>query len=203
MLTPGEIPVWLARLDRVHGAQLPPPLPEVAERAARLRSGDEARRYLACHGVLRAILASLDLPTGWARDKRGKPRLPERPDVSFSLSRSCEIAVFAVARGVDVGVDVERIRPLPDCDEIAVRFLAPSQANALLDVPAETREREFFRLWTRTEAALKALGVGLYGAGQELVGDWTIREVEAGEGYAAAVAVRAAGCSVAVREFEW
>jgi hypothetical protein len=79
-----------------------------------------------------------------------------------------------VALGVDVGVDIERLRPLPECD--------------------------FFRRRTRIEAKLKARGVGLYGAGAELGGDWTVEPIEAGAGFAAAVAVERAGMRV-VSEF--
>jgi hypothetical protein len=55
-------------------------------------------------------------------------------------------------------------------------------------VPAEAREKEFFSRWTAIEAVLKARGIGLYGAGTEPDGEWTVLPVEAGRGYTAAVA---------------
>jgi len=109
----------------------------------------------------------------------------------FSLSRSQGVALIAVALEVDAGVDVERLRPIPEYAAIAERFFPPSEREDL-------DERDFFRRWTRIEAKLKARGVGLYGAGAELGGEWTVEPIDAGEGFAAAVAVERAGMRVVV-----
>jgi 4'-phosphopantetheinyl transferase len=98
-------------------------------------------------------------------------------------------------------VDVERLRPLPDCLAIAERFFPPTDAAALAGEPADRREHEFFRRWTRIEAVLKARGIGLYGAGAEPAGDWTVLPVNVGEEYTAAVAAARAGVTVQVRVF--
>jgi hypothetical protein len=42
--------------------------------------------------------------------------------------------------------------------------------------------------------------VGLYGAGAELGGEWTVEPIDAGEGFAAAVAVERPGMRVVVHE---
>ena len=99
-----------------------------------------------------------------------------------------------VALGVDVGVDIERLRPLPEYAAIAERFFPPSEREVL-------DERDFFRRWTRIEAKLKARGIGLYGLGLDLDGDWTVEEIEAGPGFAAAVAVERAGMRVVGKFF--
>ena len=201
MLKAGEILVWRARLDELPERDLPPLLPEESARAGRFRSDEVRTRFVRSHGVLRAILASLNLPPDFARDDRNKPFLPGLPDVHFNLSRSRGMALYAVARGVEVGVDVERVRSLPEYLAIAERFLPPSHYAALLEAPQEARLAGFFRVWTRLEASLKAIGVGLYGAGEELAGPWTLAEIDAGEGFAAAVAAPAENCRVIVRDF--
>jgi 4'-phosphopantetheinyl transferase len=94
-----------------------------------------------------------------------------------------------VALGVDVGVDIERLRPMPEYAAIAERFFPPSERD-------ELDEYDFFHRWTRIEAQLKARGVGLYGAGAELGGEWTVEPIDAGEGFAAAVAAERAGMRV-------
>jgi 4'-phosphopantetheinyl transferase len=145
---------------------------------------------------LREVLASLGLPTEVAHDHRGKPYLAGRPDIGVSLARSGGVELFALAEGIEVGVDIERLRPVPEYLAIAERYFPPSRYRALVDMPAEEQEREFFREWTRFEAAVKALGTGLFGAGREFEGDWTVVNWKVGEGFVAAVAARAANVRV-------
>jgi 4'-phosphopantetheinyl transferase len=95
----------------------------------------------------------------------------------FNLSHSGDVLLVALARDVEVGVDVERIRPVPEMQTIARRWLG-------LDVVAN--EREFFEAWTRHEAKLKALGMGLSGKADDFTG--IVSAIDAGPGYAAAVA---------------
>jgi hypothetical protein len=47
---------------------------------------------------------------------------------------------------------------------------------------------------------LKARGIGLYGAGTALDGDWTVVPIDAGEEYAAAVAAERSGMAVEMRQ---
>jgi hypothetical protein len=79
---------------------------------------------------------------------------------------------------------------------VAERFFAAEDTAALAETPAVEREREFFVQWTRTEAMWKARGIGLYGAGTVLDGDWTVVPIDAGEGYVAAVAAERSGMVV-------
>ena len=108
----------------------------------------------------------------------------------FNLSHSGDVTLVAVARDSEVGVDVERIRPVIEMRAIARRWLG---RDDMAD------EREFLRAWTRHEAMLKALGVGLSGKAEGFTG--TVSEIDAGMGYAAAVAVLAADCRVIVRDW--
>jgi hypothetical protein len=47
---------------------------------------------------------------------------------------------------------------------------------------------------------LKARGVGLYGAGAELDGDWTTQAIAVSEGYAGSVAAASGGMRVVVED---
>jgi 4'-phosphopantetheinyl transferase len=167
---PGEIHVWLARNQ--------------SSRAA-LRATLE--RYTA---------DALE----FAHGPHGKPYLRDAPQLQFNLSHSGGVSLVAVALDVEVGVDIERLRPMPDCLAVAGRFLAPGDAAALAETPRAEREREFFIRWTRTEAMWKARGMGLYGAGVALDGDWTVVPIDAGEEYAAAVAAERSGMAVEMRQ---
>jgi len=66
----------------------------------------------------------------------------------------------AICRCATVGIDVEKIRPLPDATELTSQ-LHPLEREALLRVPPIDLETAFYRCWTRKEAVLKAVGMGL------------------------------------------
>ena len=167
---PGRIHVWLAR---------------------RLLSRDALRSILG-----RYTAGALE----FAHGPHGKPYLRDAPQLRFNLSHSGGVSLVAVALDVEVGVDIERLRPMPDCQAVAERFLAPEDAAALTETPAVEREREFFIRWTRSEAMWKARGLGLYGAGTALDGDWTVVPIDAGEEFAAAVAAERSGMAVEIKQ---
>jgi phosphopantetheinyl transferase len=153
------------------------------------------------HAALRAILRQYtDGPLSFALAEHGKPYLPAAPELKFNLSHSHGMALVAVAREVEIGVDVERFRALPECLKIAERFFPPSEFAALAEVAREDRDREFFRRWTGIEATLKARGVGLFGAGLELEGEWSVVPVDVGPDYAASVAANCGALTVRRRE---
>jgi 4'-phosphopantetheinyl transferase len=192
-----NVDVWVVPLDA--GEDWLPPTPAEAQQAARLVSEPLRRRYLRSHAALRAILGTYAAgPLDFAVSEHGKPYLPAFPDLQFNLSHSHDLALVAVTRGIDIGVDVERFRPMQECMSIAERFFPPLEAAALAAVPPEGREIQFFRLWTRIEAMLKARGIGLYGAGQELDGEWSVLPIEVGPEYSASVAANCAKLNVFV-----
>ena len=195
-----NVDVWVVPLDA--GQDWLPPTPAEAQQAARLVSEPLRRRYLRSHAALRAVLATYTpAPLDFAYAEHGKPYLPALPDLRFNLSHSHDMALVAVARGIEIGVDVERFRPMQECMSIAERFFPPMEAAELASMPPDGREVEFFRLWTRIEAKLKARGIGLYGAGQELAGEWTVLPIEVGPDYSAAVAANCAELSVFVHPY--
>jgi 4'-phosphopantetheinyl transferase len=192
MLKPGEVHIWRVRLNR---AQASPPTAEEAERAARFATPALRRRYLRAHAALRAILASVtSAPLDFALHEKGKPYLLSAPEVHFNLAHSGEMALVAAALNVEVGVDIERVRPLAEYAAIAQRYFPPGYTTP-------SGVRDFFRHWTRFEALLKAHGAGLYGAGTALPGVWSVTEIDAGPRFTAAVAVE--GPLLPVRVFEW
>lgn len=163
---------------------------------------DHARRYLRSHAALRAILREFTtVPLDFAVAEHGKPYLPAIPDLQFNLSHSHERALIAVGREIPIGADIEWLRPLPEHLAIAERFFPPAEFAALAETQLQGREDEFFRRWTRIEAVLKARGVGLYGAGIEPEGEWSVLPVEAGEGYVASIAAGCAAIQLRPRHF--
>jgi 4'-phosphopantetheinyl transferase len=181
-----------------------PPAGEVNVWMVRLGTAPEpSRRSLVSHVALRLVLGELTgtAPESLRFERRcghcggaghGKPRLAGRPDLDFSISHSGGLALIAVARGRRVGVDVERVRRRTDVLAIARGSLSARERHAI-ECPGtdEARREAFFRCWTRKEAYLKAVGVGLAGGldtDPEEARGWQIRSLSAPPGYMAAVA---------------
>lgn len=125
-----------------------------------------------------------------ANGEHGKPRLAEESDrLAFNLSHSGEIALVAVSRGREVGVDVERVRPERDLVALAERALAPEAAAAVREAAEPERARLFYELWTRHEARLKCLGIGLAARPPWPTPAVAVETLPVDSGFAAAVAV--------------
>jgi len=95
---------------------------------------------------------------------RGKPSLTQDQNhdaLRFSLSHSRGTLLVAVARGREVGVDVETIRPERPHLALAQRFFSALEAEAFSALPVRVRPFAFASAWTRKEAYLKATGEGI------------------------------------------
>ena len=93
----------------------------------------------------------------------GRPRLAgaDAGALHFNWSHSGDQALCAVARGIEPGVDLERLRPRPRALEIARRYFSHEETAALAALVPERRDAAFLQLWTAKEAVLKATGRGL------------------------------------------
>lgn len=100
-------------------------------------------------------------------DVHGKPRLAPPSSPGFNLSHCGDVVLLAIGRGVELGVDVEVLRPRPRALQLAQRYFTADEAAALAALPEDERQQAFYRLWTAKEAVLKALGRGLaFGLGR-------------------------------------
>jgi 4'-phosphopantetheinyl transferase len=135
-------------------------------RAQRFHFEVHRRRFTVARAGLRAVLGRyLRCPAADVRFRygnHGKPALAgEAGDLRFNLSHSADGALVAVTLGADLGVDLEQLRALTDLEGLARRFFAAGEVTDLLAVPAAERGAAFFRCWTRKEAYIKAVGLGL------------------------------------------
>ncbi len=185
------------------------------ERAARFRFEHLRYSFTCARGALRVLLggylgiAAAAVEFGYGSN--GKPFLKSGDSIRFNASHSGDWAVFAFASGCDVGIDVEKVRPLPDMADIARNYFCRAEWEALMSLPAEEREAAFFRCWTRKEAYIKATGEGLsapldafqvtldadaparflhIGHDESAAAEWTLEDLRVAPGYAAALACR-------------
>lgn len=137
-------------------------------RAERFYFQEHQERFIAGRGLLRNILSRyLDKKPGQLRfryNSYGKPALIEESDVEglrFNLSHSHDMALYAVTRGREIGIDIERFRHDVEAEKLAERFFSPRETAVLRALPERLRTEGFFNCWTRKEAYIKAEGEGM------------------------------------------
>jgi 4'-phosphopantetheinyl transferase len=141
--------------------------PQERARTRRFRLAHLGRRYVVAHGLTRQLLAThfgaLPQHLEFEYTARGKPRIARSVGnrLHFNLSHSGALALIGLARGGELGLDLERCRPDPGLLAIANRFFAPRERAALLALPEARRNEAFYTAWTRKEAYVKAIGRGL------------------------------------------
>lgn len=185
-------------------------------RASRFLKPLHKARFIAARGYLRQILehyvkcdaAALKFEV----KPNGKPYLSmPGPVVHFNLSHCDDAAAVAVCRTAEVGIDIERVRPVRN--GLARRYFSQVEASGLEALPEAECLESFFRCWTRKEAFLKATGEGIrrgldsfcvtFSPGdparvdsidgdREAANAWTLLDFDPGEGLIGAVAVKAA-----------
>lgn len=194
-------------------------------RAARFHFARDRQRYIVAHGLLRVLLGSyLGYPPErleFVSGPHGKPALAGAAGASplrFNLSHAHGRVLYAVTSQREVGVDIEEQRELPDAEQIAERFFSVREREVWRAVPAHEKSAAFFACWTRKEAYLKAIGMGLAmpldafavslapGEPARLVevkggpyepARWSLRDLPPIPGYAAALAVEGHGWELA------
>lgn len=170
-LEPGCVHVWCASLRQSES---------VLEGMRRTLSGDELERaerfrfqrhrtaFAISRGLLRTLagryLGAPPQELCFAYTPYGKPYLVgpfAGGSLHFNLSHSHELVLYAFAADVEVGIDVEYLRPEFAGEEIARRFFSRREVESLSALPADRRAEAFFKCWTRKEAFIKAIGEGL------------------------------------------
>ena len=133
-------------------------------RAARYKLKESRDVFVLARGLLRLELArrlGVDaLSIQFDVRESGLRRLdPSRPDWRFSVSHTGPHVAIAMAKGADVGIDIERLDRQVEPLHIAKRYFTPREFEALKSTPEEARVKAFFAGWTRKEAVVKARGL--------------------------------------------
>jgi 4'-phosphopantetheinyl transferase len=164
-----EVHLWSASLERPADEvdRLAQVLTaEERERAARFKHRQPHDHFVLARGTLRLLLARYlgaePATIGFRFGPQGKPYLaePAWSWLQFNISHSHGLALYAFTRHIEVGVDVEQVRPFNDL-AFAERFFTPGEVESLRLVAPERRTEVFFHAWTRKEAILKATGEGI------------------------------------------
>lgn len=171
-LPPDEVHVWRVEPEEINDPGLLETYlgllsPEEREKQRKFYFEKNKRQYLVSHALVRLTLSRYAPvePRAWTfvTNEYGCPRVAGEGNawLRFNLSHTDGMAMIAVARDVDVGVDVEDTLRTGETTGIAGRFFAPSEVQALKALEASRQRERFFEYWTLKEAYIKARGMGL------------------------------------------
>lgn len=224
-----SVTVWTVRLDAPVEFLAPAEKilsPDELTKAKSFRNDQARRNYVLAHAALRRVLGAA-LKTNPATIQfrnglQGKPTLAGAATGGweFNLTHSGDLALIAVAQGAEVGIDVERARPMSEALRLAERFFTAAEHAALRALPVTDQTAAFLNLWTRKEAFVKATGWGIMDAltrfevsleaearvlsidgDARTAAQWTLHSFHPAPGYVATAAVRSPAARFTSQEF--
>lgn len=141
---------------------------EERERADRYQFAAHRQRFIACRARLRILLAgytagsveNISLLTN-AHGKLSLNGHGSSVSIRFNVSHSQDLAVLAFSLDREIGVDVEAVRTDEWLDQVARAHFSAGEYRFYSKTPMAQRNQVFFDYWTRKEACLKAIGLGL------------------------------------------
>jgi 4'-phosphopantetheinyl transferase len=227
-----EIHVWMVKLawpDGVADRLKNYLTDEETNQAARFHFAHDQRRFVIRRAILRRLLASYlgkrADAIGLLSGLNGKPFVSGQDvpgGICFNCSHSADRGLIVITRGRGLGADLEQHRHLNDAEDLAKAFFSNSEIKELNDLPQSLKMVGFFNCWTRKEAFVKAVGLGLsfplnrfsvsltpgqpatlldVAEDHEAMKKWTMASLDVGVDYSAALVFE--GRNVKFHYFEW
>jgi len=142
--------------------------PNEVARSNRFHRKSDCENFIVSRGVLRAILGQYlnrsPEKIEFAYGPNGKPMLGGElaGQLQFNLSHSQGITLYVFGMHHPVGIDLEFMGSVTtDLSQIANRFFSRAELEQLESAEKSNYSTLFFTYWTRKEAHLKALGLGI------------------------------------------
>jgi len=135
-------------------------------RADRFKQESDYNCFVSVHALLRIelskILGGKAKSIRLVESENGKPFI-QGIDLPFSLSRTKDMFAFVVGHSNQfLGIDIEKIKPEIDFINISRNYFSVKEQQLILSFcDMAHQKRTFFEIWTRKEALLKAIGIGI------------------------------------------
>ena len=138
------------------------------ERLGKFRFAEHQKRYLVGRALLRTSLAECvgiePALITLTRGDHGRPFLTQSQQVDnlqFNLSYTDGLVAVVMISDKQVGVDIENISRPIDYLDIARNYFTQAEYQELKLLSEPRRRLRFFEFWTQKEAYMKARGLGL------------------------------------------
>jgi len=141
---------------------------EEIERANRFYFEKDRRQFMLRRGILKQIISKYlaidpqNLPFEYNRF--GKPYLITdslKHDLKFNMSYSNNVALCCISPQKNVGIDIEYLHKDVEFQPIIDRFFSQNEKEFIENIVINKQKEGFFKIWTRKEAILKAMGKGM------------------------------------------
>ena len=137
-------------------------------RAEKLKIENKRNQFVITRGLLRVLLSSClqkqseEIVFSYAQ--HGKPYISDKVNnkpVEFNISHSGDYALIALTLENQIGVDIEEMNQNIDCVSLSSRFFSEQEKCSLSKLSEADQLDAFFRIWTRKESFIKAVGKGV------------------------------------------
>jgi 4'-phosphopantetheinyl transferase len=173
-MTTDEIHLWTTSYRDIHDEQLLSAYHALLNEKERVQQtrfhfADDRLRYLVTRALVRTVLSRYVpiAPADWvfSTNQYGCPQIvaasADAASLSFNISHTKGLIVLGVTRDRALGVDVEDARTREAPIDVAGRFFAPEEVQALLEMAPAGQQDRFFEYWTFKESYIKARRMGL------------------------------------------
>lgn len=137
-------------------------------RAEKFIHQSDRNTYILSHYFLRKHIAELsNIQAGQIElvFKNNNKPYAKNLGLDFNLSHSKNLFAFCIADqpSIRVGIDIEKIKQGPDFQSIAQSYFHENERNYIFNGQLTSHEQaiRFYTIWTRKEAFLKMVGLGL------------------------------------------
>lgn len=138
------------------------------ERANRFYFEKDRMQFIVRRGILKQIISKyLEIDPKnllFEYNPFGKPFLVTnslKNNIKFNMSHSKNMALYCISSQKDVGIDIEFTQKKVEFHLIIERFFSHNEKAFIQNITTNKRKEAFFKIWTRKEAILKALGKGI------------------------------------------
>lgn len=225
-----EVHVWTICLEHDRKLDWNVLSPDEKYRASQFQVAGPRQQYVSSRIALREILGGhLGVPPDRVQFQYGPCGKPELADsgveaLHFNVSHSGNFAVIGVSPIAPLGIDIEAVRDLVNLHDLVRHVFSPWEQTQFTDLPYEIRQRAYFTGWTRKEAVVKSMGVGLQlplqavevsispndpprvvrvDNGSESPRDWRIWALRAPAGYEVSLAMRSNFLAIDLLQFTY
>ncbi|WP_018969778.1 4'-phosphopantetheinyl transferase family protein [Rubritalea marina] len=138
--------------------------PQEFERHERLAFPHLKRDWILSRGGLRILLGNIlaqdPASLHFEKNRYSKPRL-KGSELQFNVSHSGDYIVYAFTQHRELGIDIEKTTPNFASHRLATRYFSEAECQSLNNLTEKEFSRAFYAIWSRKEAYIKAIGMGL------------------------------------------